>query len=138
MTVSRRCAHPECVTRITDGKLACRDHWNLLPINLRNRIWKHHHYGNTRAHAIAVREAIAHWTPQPVAPRCYSCRTREPDFVDETVGKPICLGCAKIGTGAKSTPRTCDSCGRQTEILVGVETDEPDVCLDCAIRLVAV
>jgi len=56
------CPYPGCLTQVPFGQLACRNHWFLLPRELRNRIWSAWRAGRTSEHADLMVQASAFYT----------------------------------------------------------------------------
>ena len=54
-----KCCVPSCPAGRDDQQIACRAHWFSVPLELRNRIWRHfRERRGSHEHLMAVREAI--------------------------------------------------------------------------------
>jgi hypothetical protein len=61
LTPAGRCPLPSCGTPIDPTRLMCRHHWNLIPQQIRDRVWATWHSGQAAAsqeHQNAVSQAI--------------------------------------------------------------------------------
>lgn len=58
------CPYPGCMRQVGSDYLACGPHWLMLPLNLRNAIWRAWRAPGREGHAEAVAAAIEWYEAQ--------------------------------------------------------------------------
>lgn len=137
------CAHPRCDQSVAGHELACKPHWDQLPVLLRNRIWRNYRRNpGGKAHVAAIGQARAHWWKQVSATelRCAHCKSKHDVLVDPETDTPVCLTCLKPDLDELHRPGdglfTCPRCHRTVIALVTID-DGPQLCCHCQERSLA-